>query len=102
MLADRYRVRSMSPRALPMDPKLQFVKDMDPLMDAPERYRALVGAMLHLANCTRPDITFAVGVLSRYTQSPCEQALFLRTACLRGALHRLHRCVAILGGAEVY
>ena len=102
MLADRYWVQSMSPRALPMDPKLQFVKDMGPLKDASERYRALVGAMLHLANCTRPDITFAVGVLSQGTLNPNVKRLcVLRTACRCGALHRLRRCVAILGGAEV-
>ena len=30
-----------------------------------------------------------------------KQALFIRTACRRGALHQPRRCVAILGGAEV-
>ena len=37
----------------------------------PEIYCALIGAFLHLTNCIRPDILFAVGVFSTYSQSPC-------------------------------
>jgi transposase InsO family protein len=85
-LADLYDVRSLPPRSLPLDPKINFVKEMGPLMQHPERYRALIGALLHLANCTRPDISFAIGVLSRYSQAPCDQhwdaALGLLQYCL--------------------
>ena len=35
-LADLYNVRSLPPRSLPMDPKVQFVKDMSPLMEHSE------------------------------------------------------------------
>ena len=52
-------------------PKLHFSKYMGPAMDRPERYRTLIGTLLHLANCTRPDISFAVDVLPRYSLSPC-------------------------------
>lgn len=86
-LAELYDVQSMSPRCLPMDPKVHFVKDMGPPMEAAERYRALVGALLHLANCTRPDISFAVGVLSRYSQSPCESHWEAALGTLRYCLH---------------
>ena len=64
-LATLYDVHDMSPRALLVDPKLHFLKDMRPAMHNSERYTALVGALLHLSNCTRPDIAFAIGVLSR-------------------------------------
>ena len=33
-------------------------------------YLAVVGSLLHIANCVRCDISFAVGVLSRYAKNP--------------------------------
>ena len=33
-------------------------------------YRSLVGQLIHISRCTRPDIAFAVGVVSRYNQDP--------------------------------
>ncbi|CAL8169742.1 unnamed protein product [Prunus armeniaca] len=33
-------------------------------------YAQIIGSLMYLMNCTRPDIAYAVGRLSRYTQSP--------------------------------
>ena len=33
-------------------------------------YRQLIGGLLHLSNTTRPDISYAVGFLSRYMENP--------------------------------
>ena len=56
----------------PADPNVVLSKEMCP-KDAAERsraaklpYRALLGALLHLANFTRPDISLAVNMCSRY------------------------------------
>ena len=45
------------------------------------QYLSLVGALLYLATCTRPDISFAVSYLSRFSAHP--------TAPLWGAAKRL-------------
>ncbi|KAK9137510.1 hypothetical protein Sjap_008104 [Stephania japonica] len=33
-------------------------------------YLSAIGALMYLANCTRPDIAFAVNLLARYSSSP--------------------------------
>ncbi|RVX14319.1 Retrovirus-related Pol polyprotein from transposon TNT 1-94 [Vitis vinifera] len=33
-------------------------------------YAQIIGSLMYLMNCTRPDIAYVVGRLSRYTQSP--------------------------------
>jgi len=41
--------------------------------DADEtEYRSMIGSLMYLMLCTRPDIAFAVGALSRYNNSPKE------------------------------
>jgi len=33
-------------------------------------YLSAIGALMYLANCTRPDITFSVNLLARYNFAP--------------------------------
>ena len=46
------------------------IEDSSPLVDI-KKYRKLVGSLIFLCN-TRPDICFAVGVLSRFSNKPRE------------------------------
>ena len=54
-------IQSMPPQALPMDHKLQFMKETGPPR-----------ALIYLTNLTQPDIRFSVGVSARYNQDPRE------------------------------
>ena len=33
-------------------------------------YLSVIGALMYLANCTRPDIAFSVNFLARYSSAP--------------------------------
>jgi len=49
---------------------LQKFKDNEVIANVP--YASLIGSLLYLSNCTRPDITYAVNKLSSYNAKPSE------------------------------
>ncbi len=49
-------------------------------------YRSIVGSLMYIATCTRPDISFAVGELGRFTHQPTQAHL---TAAKRRVLRYL-------------
>ncbi|XP_019150387.1 PREDICTED: uncharacterized protein LOC109147209 [Ipomoea nil] len=55
----------------PMDPNVKLLPGQgEPLLDR-ERYRRLIGKLNYLT-ITRPDISFAVSVLSQFLENPCD------------------------------
>lgn len=56
------------PCSTPMTPNMHFTKD-GKLFEDPERYRRLVGKLNYLT-VTRPDISYAVSVVSQFMSSP--------------------------------
>lgn len=71
-LLERFNMQDCNGRRLPMDPGaiLEGYSDGDIPMEEPGRYLECVGALLYLANTTRPDLSLAVGVLSRHSKQP--------------------------------
>ena len=57
------------PVETPMDPHVKLYEDQGELLSNPERYRRLVGKLNYLT-ITRPDISFAVSVLSQFMKDP--------------------------------
>ena len=60
-----------------MDNRTPYGKYQRPVPDSQEAqemkiipYRELIGTLLWLANCTRPDIAYAVGTLAKFTSNP--------------------------------
>ena len=53
----------------PMDSNQKLLPNQGEPYSDPERYRRLVGKVIYLT-ITRPDISFAVGVVSQFMQSP--------------------------------
>lgn len=77
----RFRMQDCKPASTPADSSVSLTKDDCPsneeeMYKAKEwshLYMALVGALLYLALGTRPDIAYAVGVLTRFMQNPGEK-----------------------------
>ena len=65
-------------RGVPMSPDtyagLRAVEDGEPTGDL-EKYQSVVGSLLHLAQCTRPDIALSVGALTSYCHAPSQAHL---------------------------
>ena len=62
------------PVSTPYDPSSQLKKNREHSVTQIE-YPQIIGSLMYLMNCTRPDIAYAVGRLSRYTQSPNQDHL---------------------------
>ena len=54
----------------PYDPKVALVKNSSGVPVSQLRYSQIIGSLQYLANCTRPDISYSVSKLARYTSCP--------------------------------
>jgi hypothetical protein len=59
-------VRSLEADKDPFRPKEEDEEVLGP--EVP--YLSAIGVLMYLANCTRPDIAFAVNLLARYSAAP--------------------------------
>ena len=59
-------VRSLKPHKDPFQPKEPDEEILGPKVP----YLNAIGALMYLAQCTRPDIAFAVNLLARYSSEP--------------------------------
>jgi hypothetical protein len=48
----------------------EYSTTASPIFTEVTKYRALIGALLYIAGCTRPDISYSVSLLSRFMQQP--------------------------------
>ena len=62
-------VRSLEVNKDPFRPKEENEKLLGP--EVP--YLNAIGALMYLANCTRPDIAFSVNLLARYSSTPTKR-----------------------------
>lgn len=60
------------PAGSPMDQNHKLGRVKGPVMSEPARYRRLVGRLIYLS-ATRPDLTYAMHILSQFMQSPKEE-----------------------------
>ena len=70
-LAGKYGPLDARPKSVPISTGVQLSKEGgDPLDVERYSYSALVGSLLYLSVCTRPDIAQSVGALAKYMAAP--------------------------------
>jgi hypothetical protein len=70
-LVDKYGLADAKEKSVPLSPSTQLSSASGELLDTAEyTYSALVGSLLYLSVCTRPDIAFGVGALAKYMAKP--------------------------------
>jgi hypothetical protein len=71
-LLRRFELENVPPRHTPLDSKEMFVESALPVEESIP-YRQVVGALLYLSTCTRPDISFAVAQAAKFASKPTKQ-----------------------------
>jgi hypothetical protein len=66
---EQFGMRDCNPRGTPLEVNLQLGPDGETLQSNMP-YSEIVGSLLYLAVCTRPDISHSVGMLSRFVSAP--------------------------------
>ncbi|KAG6614430.1 Integrase catalytic core protein [Phytophthora cinnamomi] len=90
-IIERFHFVDAHPSRIPMETNMRLtVKDTDTdrrtekLVNGKNfPYRELVGSLMFLITCTRPDLAFSVGQLSRYVQNPTQQHIGAANRVLR-------------------
>ena len=68
-LLERFDMKNCKPRTTPCEQKLCYSDDAEK-MSKPRKYKEVVGSLIYLATCTRPDLSFVVSKLSQYFSDP--------------------------------
>lgn len=68
-ILERNGMIDCNPTKYPMDPKEQLDKDEKGKLVDGTQYRSMVGCLRYLVH-TRPDLAYAVGIVSRYMENP--------------------------------
>jgi heterodisulfide reductase subunit B len=65
-------MKNCNPCAIPMEVRLKLSKKENEEIVDPTAYRSIIGRLRYLVN-TRPDLTYAVGVVSRHMEAPSKE-----------------------------
>ena len=80
------------PISTPMDPNVRLQKDKGKDLEDVTMYRQLVGSLTYLT-LTRPDISYVVGVVSRYMSNPKKPHLDAVRRILRYVKGTINFCI---------
>jgi hypothetical protein len=91
-LGNKFGLSNAKLSKYPLDPG--YYKLDGEKLDKNTEYRQIVGSLLYIANCTRPDISASVSILSRKVENPKDVDLLEARRVIKYLLHtkdlRLH------------
>ncbi|GBL78726.1 Retrovirus-related Pol polyprotein from transposon TNT 1-94 [Araneus ventricosus] len=73
---EKFNMQDTKTVKTPLDPSVKLTKEMCPKTEAEKAemslypYRSLIGSLMYLAICTRPDICHTVSYLSQFNENP--------------------------------
>jgi hypothetical protein len=82
-MLERFNMADAKARRTPLPTGTRLVAEGDRLDTEAHPYSSLIGSLLYIAACTRPDIAFAVNALARYMSAPTEQHWLAAKAVVR-------------------
>jgi hypothetical protein len=84
-LLERLKMDNCNPAKLPIPAGTVLKPDIESLLDYDDAtvYRQIIGSTIYLSNCTRLDISYAVGQLARFMAAPGESHYRLSKQLLR-------------------
>lgn len=82
-ILEKYGMSECKPVATPMATDVQLVKEDGSKPVERILYQSIVGSLLYASTATRPDIAYAVGMLSKFNSSPTETHLTAAKRVLR-------------------
>ena len=72
----KFCMSDCKPKTIPCDPTVTKIKESDSkLLDDVRLYQSMVGSLIYIMTCTRPDICFSVTMLSQYLKNPTQAHL---------------------------
>ena len=72
----KFSMQNSIPRTLPCDVNInKFDNEDSKRLENPKIYREIVGSLIYLMTCSRPDISYVVSKLSQYMNKPTEAHL---------------------------
>ena len=68
-MLSKYGMTGYKPISVPLELNIKLSADTGELMEDPTMYRRIVGSLIYMT-ITRPDLSYAVGLVSQFMQAP--------------------------------
>lgn len=99
-LIDKFCMSDANPCSTPADNNVVLTKSSD-VCEINFPYREAVGALLFLASVSRPDISFAVNIVSRYINNPNQSHVNAVKRIIRYLIKTKNVCIKYTGFTEL-